>query len=259
MAREEQERLAEESRARQAAAAEAQRLRQARQRERAERQAYLDKRAARKAELQVQYDAYEGSVSEAQKKVKRLTKKLRDIEELEKRRVEGGEDFKLSKEQRAKLERKQEVEDDIAEAEEEEEALQSRREAGEFSELLQWVPDEPLLPEEEQEEPGEGLPLPSDASGGSTSGAVADSASLSALAPPIASGSGCAGVVAPRSFAAIAGAGGAASAAPLPTPPAPAVSDEGGKDSNSGKKQSEEEEWATVSKPNKKKNKQQRW
>lgn len=75
----------------------------------------------------VSVQAAEGALEEHQKKVKRLTKKLKEIQQL----AEKGRTGSLSAEQRLKLQRQQEVEDDLAEAEEEEEgaaaALESVR------------------------------------------------------------------------------------------------------------------------------------
>lgn len=55
-----------------------------------------------------------------QKKLKALRKKLRDIADLEAKKEQGE---KLSAEQKEKVGRRQSVEDDIAEMEEEEELL----------------------------------------------------------------------------------------------------------------------------------------
>lgn len=251
-ANEEAARRVEEEKKRQAEVAAAERERKEREKARAERQAYLVQRETRRAELQAIYDHYESCVSEAQKKVKRLTKKLRDIEELEKKVSEAGEGFKPSKEQKAKLERRQEVEDDIAEAEEEEEVLLNRRQQGEFDELLQWVPDEPLAPDAEEDKDGTTqLHQSQTAPSNHVTGVHTTTAE-----PQPSSNGGC------KSFADIA-IGGLTPVVPsLPVITAPSVSTPGGTSSGSDPvvvtTKSEEEEWATVSKPNKKKNKPQK-
>ena len=132
----EKDRVAEEKRAYLAAAQAEARAQEQRRREREEKKKHQQQRAARKAQLHSEYAVYEAALLETQKKVKRLSKKLRDICELEKKVEAGG---RLSSEQLAKVDKKQELQDDIAEAEEEEELLLQRREKGEFDELLQWV------------------------------------------------------------------------------------------------------------------------
>lgn len=61
-----------------------------------------------------EHDAVVAASEERRKKVKRFTKKLKEVEQLEEKQKQGGV---LSKEQLKKLERRQELEDDLIEAE----------------------------------------------------------------------------------------------------------------------------------------------
>jgi hypothetical protein len=135
--REENERRELELKLQQEAAAQLRQIQEEHRRKEQEKR----ERQQRKESLQRSYDDFLEALQTAQKKVKRLKKKLREIVELEERLASSK--TVPSKDQLQKIEKQQEVRDDIMEAEEEEEKLLERQESGEFNELLNWQEDEP--------------------------------------------------------------------------------------------------------------------
>ena len=92
--------------------------------ERLEKLRALEQEQKVKAEYEAQVASHEASIEKVQKRLKALRKKLREITDLIAKRDAGAG---LTPEQVEKLSKRQSVEDEIAECEEEEEAVAERR------------------------------------------------------------------------------------------------------------------------------------